>query len=62
MTRRDLCALVGRRAARIVDDTEAAKAWRTLSAAVEELAERDVPKFRDLIDAIRKATIAVKNL
>jgi hypothetical protein len=35
-----------------------ADAWAELIAQLEELSDRDLPKYRDLVDAIRAATIA----
>ncbi len=58
MTRRDLCHVVGRRARRLTD-AQAVHAWRALSTHLEdELSMTDVPKFRQLLRAIRAATIA----
>lgn len=60
MTRRDLCYLVGKRARRM-NRTEAARAWRALAEGLEcELAGRDMPKFNDILDTIRSATIKGK--
>lgn len=58
MTRRDKCRLVGLRAHRI-NDAQAARAWKVLAAELEQLGERDLPKFRDVLKAIRTATIEV---
>lgn len=58
LTRRDRCYLVGKRALTLTD-REAA--WRIVAELLnEEMAERDVPKFEDLIGAIRGATIGIK--
>jgi hypothetical protein len=56
LTRRDRCFVTGSRAIRLTDP-EAVKAWRELSTRLGEMADRDVPKFNDLLDAIRAATI-----
>jgi hypothetical protein len=56
VTRRDLCDLVGQRAAQL-SDRQATAAWRSLARDMEQLGEKDVPKFRDVIRAIRAATI-----
>jgi hypothetical protein len=56
-TRRDLCAIVGDRAAQL-SDAQSSRAWRALAREVADLGERDIPKFRDLITAIRRAHIA----
>lgn len=56
MTRRDKCELVGRRAENL-NAAQAAVAWWQLSEELRELGDRDVPKFKDLLRAIRKATI-----
>lgn len=58
-TRRDRCLLIGRRARKLTRD-EAACAWWGMAIQVEDLGERDVPKFVDLLRAIRGATVAGK--
>lgn len=60
LTRRDLCFLCGSRAA-FLSRHEAATAWLTLARDLETLSERDLPKFRDLITAIRAATIHARS-
>jgi hypothetical protein len=55
MTRRDQCYFVGRRAS-FLAQAQAAM-WAALAHRVEAMAEMDIPKFRDLINAIRSATI-----
>ena len=57
--RRDLLDVVGRRMARLTPD-QAAAAWAELARRVEALGEVDLPKFKHLVEAIRKATIAGK--
>lgn len=59
MTRRDKCHLVGKRAAR-VQGLRCAVAWVALAGEIEALGERDMPKFIDLLTAIRRATIAAQ--
>jgi hypothetical protein len=59
MTRRDRCYLVGRRA-EWLSPMHAAQAWWKLSRELQELGEKDVPKFNDLLTAIRRITIEVK--
>lgn len=54
--RRDRVYLAGCRAGRLTD-AQSAAAWRSLSAQLQELGELDIPKFRDVIAAIRSATI-----
>lgn len=61
MTRRDKCNLVGRRA-QTLSPVQSIHAWHVMASAVEELGELDVPKFRDLLDIIRAATLAAKRL
>lgn len=57
MTRRDRCYLIGRRAAKL-NDEQAAKAWKFLASRLDKLGDKDVPKFTDLLVAIRMATLA----
>jgi hypothetical protein len=59
-TRRDLCYLVGVRASQL-SPSQAAAAWKSLANLIENLGERDVPKFYDLLRRIRVATIDGKN-
>lgn len=60
-TRRDRCYLAGLRAARLTP-AQAARAWGHLSTAlIGTLAEADIPKFNDLFQAIRSATIHGKH-
>lgn len=56
MTRRDRCYFIGRRAVRL-DRESAADAWKALGAMLEEMGNADVPKFNQLLWAIRYATI-----
>jgi hypothetical protein len=56
MTRRDQCYLVGKRAARL-KRRQAATAWLQLAYMLQEMGELDIPKYRHLIRAIRRATI-----
>ena len=59
MTRRDRCYLFGRRACRLSPE-EARRAWQSLALQVEALGEKDVPKFNDLLIAVRVATVGAK--
>lgn len=54
--RNDLCYLVGRRAG-LLSGKAAIKAWRELAQRLEDLGERDLPKFQDIVMSIRHATI-----
>lgn len=56
LIRRDLCGIVGERAAKL-SDRQAARAWRNLAKELEALCEKDIPKFRDLLSAVRRSTI-----
>lgn len=56
MTRRDLCYLVGKRAFKL-HPNQAAAAWYRFATLVEGFGERDIPKFRDLLGAMRHSTI-----
>lgn len=60
MTRRDRCYFVGKRASTL-RLRQAALAWYYLAAALEGFGEKDLPKYRDVIGAIRKATIHGKS-
>ncbi len=60
LTRRDLCFLVGKRAAKLSRE-ESANAWQFLSGWVESLGDADVPKFTNLIDGMRQATIVARH-
>jgi hypothetical protein len=55
--RRDMCFSVGRRAG-LLNPQQAAVAWAELSRQLEGMGDMDVPKFRDVMDAIRSGTIA----
>lgn len=57
MTRRDMCYMVGKRGARLTGK-RAEKAWECLCRQVEALGEKDMPKYFDLLVAIRAATLA----
>lgn len=56
MTRRDTCYAVGRRMAKLAPD-EAAAAWQRLATSLVEMFDMDIPKYKDLLAAIRNATI-----
>lgn len=60
LPRRDRCAIVGARMVRL-DRAQASMAWRILATAIMDLEHRDIPKFNDIIQAIRHATIQSKN-
>lgn len=56
LPRRDLCHLVGKRAQKL-DPTRAAYAWYYVAGNLDAMDTMDMPKFRHLLQAIRKATI-----
>lgn len=58
--RRDIIHRVGERAAAL-NAVEAIIAWRELAERLQELGDRDVPKFRDLLRAIYSAMARAKN-
>ncbi len=51
-----MCELVGRRMSKL-GMMAAANAWYDLGVYVESLADKDIPKFVDLITAMRAFTI-----
>lgn len=55
MTRRDKCHLVGLRMMGLTHD-QSSIAWKILSHKVCLLGEADIPKYKDLIHALRVAT------
>lgn len=59
MTRRDKCHLIGRRAS-LLDRDQAAAAWWLLAGRLEAMGEQDIPKFKDLLRSVRRATIFAK--
>lgn len=59
LPRRDRCYLIGGRAARL-SKAESARAWQFLALKLEEMAEKDIPKFEDVVRAVRLATIEGK--
>jgi|SRR5688572_17484946 len=59
LTRRDRCYLIGRRAATCSPD-QAVAAWNHLARMVEKFGEKGVPKFNDLLIAVRVATVFAK--
>lgn len=61
MMRRDRCYLVGKRAGKLAP-AEAAAAWQLLAGFIEDMGERDIPKFNDLLTAVRKANIEAKSV
>lgn len=60
MTRRDRCYLVGKRAGMLAHH-QAARAWRMLAADIEAFGQADVPKFNQLLAAVRRSTIHSKH-
>lgn len=58
-TRRDRCYLIGRRAQRL-SPAQAADAWQRLAEKVEGFSLHDVPKFADLLSAVREATVLAR--
>ena len=61
MTRRDRIHLVGKRAA-LLQRREAASAWRYLAVELELLGEYEMPKWKHLVRAIRRATINARRI
>lgn len=61
MTRRDACYFVGRRAGKL-HPVRAAIAWEALARRLEALGDQDIPKFKDLLTAIRQSTIVACQL
>ena len=59
MTRRDKCYLAGKRA-RLLNMQEAHAAWAVMADYLVEYGEKDVPRFDDLMLAIRRATISAR--
>lgn len=59
LARRDQCLLVGRRAGRL-SPGEAATAWARLAEGLEAMGDLDIPKFVDILTAVRAATIRAK--
>lgn len=59
MTRRDKCYLVGKRASQL-SRYQRAYAWHLLAADLMALGNKDIPKFQDIVKAIRQATIQAK--
>jgi hypothetical protein len=53
--RRDLCGAVARRMSKL-DARQAAWAWHELSIHIEQLELKDIPKFWDLLFAMRACT------
>ena len=53
--RRDLCHELGTQMNEL-PEPRAAMAWDSLSRHIIKLGDKDVPKFKDLIEAIRIAT------
>lgn len=60
LSRRDRCYLIGRRG-KTLSEKNMANAWGLLCQSMVELGERDVPKFEDVIAAIRTATVRARH-
>jgi hypothetical protein len=60
MTRRDMCDFVSRRGQRL-DPEQSSRAWQELMTRMEQLAETDMPKFKNLLLAIRSSTLVARN-
>lgn len=58
--RRDRCELIGRRG-KTLSEKHMANAWGLLCQSMVELGERDMPKFEDVLKAIRLATIRARH-
>lgn len=58
-TRRDRCYLAGQRMAKL-RTFQGEMAWFILAQALEGMGEKDMPKFNDLLEAIRAATLKAK--
>lgn len=56
MNRRDRCDMISRRMMEL-NPQQAERAWRNLTGALIICGELDIPKFEDLLTAIRTATI-----
>ncbi len=54
--RRVRCYLVGRRASKLTPP-QAVEAWYSLARQLEAMEEKDIPKFLDLLCAIRAANL-----
>jgi len=64
MNRRDLLHLVGRRAERLTPD-QSARAWRYLAGQLQgmgDLSSGYTPKFKDVVQAVRRATISGRQI
>lgn len=61
LTRRDRCYLFGRRAFKL-NPNQAQFAWWHLAELIERMGELDVPKFNDLLVAVRVATVRARRL
>jgi hypothetical protein len=58
-TRRDRCYLFGRRAKKLTP-AQAAEAWMIMADLVERMGEQDVPKFNNILTAVRVATVSAR--
>ena len=56
MTRRDKCFVLGRRLQK-TDPDIGARAWKYLGITLECMQHRDMIKFADIMEAIRKAQL-----
>lgn len=59
--RRDQVYFIGLRASKL-NPHQSAVAWEALSRRLLDLSEHDLPKFHNLLDDIRTATIIAKQL
>lgn len=59
LPRRDKCLLAGKRAGMLSDD-RAALAWNILALELLGMSELEMPKFKHLLRAIRKANIRAR--
>lgn len=61
LRRRDECYLVGLRASKI-RGAAAAVAWHLMADHLMALDTKDVPKYKDVLNAVRQATIKVREI
>jgi hypothetical protein len=62
MPRRELVRLIGRRG-NLLSSSQSTFAWLALCKLLEEnLSEKDIPKFADLANAVRLATLLARQL
>lgn len=61
MPRRDQCWFIGRRMNRL-HVNQAAFAWFALASRLEQLGEKDVPRYRDIIVTLRAIQLRARKL